>query len=75
MDLPANENFVVEYVTKQVWSAYNWYKGNAQSLIQVNTDFPTEAKFVLPIWRATKGIRATMSTTPCWRPLECGSAS
>jgi len=47
MDLPANENFVVEYVTKQVWSAYNWYKGNAQSLIQVNTDFPTEAKFVL----------------------------
>ena len=37
----------MEYVTKQVWSAYNWYKGNAQSLIQVNTDFPTEAKFVL----------------------------
>jgi hypothetical protein len=45
--LPANESFTVEYVTKQVWSAYNWYKGNSQSLIQVNTDLPTEAKFVL----------------------------
>ena len=45
--LPAEENFVVEYVGKQVWSAYNWYKGNSQSLIQVNTDLPVEAKFVL----------------------------
>ncbi len=45
--LPANESFEVEYVTKQVWSAYNWYKGNAQSLIQVNTDLPIEANFAL----------------------------
>jgi len=27
-------------VKDEVWSAYNWYQGNAQSLIQVNTDFP-----------------------------------
>ncbi len=45
--LPRNESFMVEYVTKQVWSAYNWYKGNAQSLIQVNTDLPVEANFAL----------------------------
>lgn len=45
--LPDNESFTVEYVTQQVWSAYNWYKGNAQSLIQVNTDLPIEANFAL----------------------------
>jgi hypothetical protein len=38
--LPENESFVVEYVTDKSWSGYNWYKGNAHSLIQVNTDFP-----------------------------------
>jgi hypothetical protein len=36
--LPANEKFDLEFVTKQPWSGYNWYKGNAHSLIQVNTD-------------------------------------
>ena len=40
MTLPDNENFVVEYVTDKPWSAYNWYKGNGSSLIQVNTDLP-----------------------------------
>lgn len=40
IDLPEHENFRVEYVTNQVWSAYNWYKGNSYSLIEVNTDFP-----------------------------------
>ncbi|MEW6060525.1 MAG: hypothetical protein AB1600_01155 [Bacteroidota bacterium] len=38
--LPENEHFVVEYVTDKPWSGYNWYKGNAYSVIQVNTDFP-----------------------------------
>jgi hypothetical protein len=40
MDLPPNEAFVLEYVTDQPWSGYNWYQGNAQSLIQINTDLP-----------------------------------
>lgn len=40
IDLPPEEDFRVEYVKDQVWSAYNWYKGNCYSLIQVNTDFP-----------------------------------
>ena len=39
-ELPENENFILEYVTNKVWSGYNYYKGNAQSLIQINTDFP-----------------------------------
>lgn len=38
--LPDNENFSVEYVTGVPWGAYNWYKGNAFSLIQVNTELP-----------------------------------
>jgi hypothetical protein len=45
--LPEHESFVVEYVKNQVWNAYNWYKGNAHSLIQVNTDLPVEANFAL----------------------------
>ncbi|QYF91903.1 hypothetical protein KY495_14040 [Massilia sp. PAMC28688] len=38
--LPANENFALEFVTNKPWSGYNWYKGNSQSLIQINTEFP-----------------------------------
>ena len=39
-DLPENERFRTEYVTDQPWSGYNWYQGDHESLIQVNTDFP-----------------------------------
>jgi hypothetical protein len=38
--LPAEEKFTLEFVTGKSWSGYNWYKGNATSLIQVNTDLP-----------------------------------
>jgi hypothetical protein len=40
ISLPAQESFTVEYVKGKPWGAYNWYKGNATSLIQVNTDLP-----------------------------------
>ena len=40
MELPAGERFDLEYVTGTPWNAYNWYKGNLTSLIQVNLDFP-----------------------------------
>jgi len=40
IDLPANESFSLEYVNDKPWSGYNWYQGNAQSLIQINTDLP-----------------------------------
>jgi hypothetical protein len=39
--LPVKETFSVEYVKGQPWGAYNWYKGNYYSVIQVNTDLPT----------------------------------
>ena len=40
ISLPSNESFVVEYVKDKPWSAYNWYKGNSYSVIQVNTSLP-----------------------------------
>ena len=36
--LPANEDFKLEYVNDKPWAGYNWYKGNYQSIIQINTD-------------------------------------
>jgi hypothetical protein len=38
--LPANERFSLEFVTGKSWGGYNWYKGDSNSLIQVNTDLP-----------------------------------
>jgi hypothetical protein len=40
-NLPEGENFTVEFVSNQPWSAYNWYLGNFQSRIDFNTDLPT----------------------------------
>jgi hypothetical protein len=40
ISLPKNESFKLEFVTGKSWSGYNYYKGNAHSLIQVNTDLP-----------------------------------
>jgi hypothetical protein len=38
--LPPEERFTLEFVTGKSWSGYNWYKGGATSLIQINTDLP-----------------------------------
>lgn len=38
--LPANETFTIEYVNDKPWSGYNWYQGDAVSVIQINTDLP-----------------------------------
>jgi len=38
--LPEQDKFDLEFVTGKSWSGYNWYKGGAHSLIQVNTDLP-----------------------------------
>jgi hypothetical protein len=46
LSLPPGERFDLEYVKGTPWNAYNWYKGDYHSLIQVNLDFP------IPIDRA-----------------------
>jgi hypothetical protein len=38
--LPGKEDFRMEFVTGKPWNGYNWYKGQYQSLIQINTDLP-----------------------------------
>ncbi len=38
--LPEGESFDTEYVTGVSWGAYNWYKGDYRSLIQVNVELP-----------------------------------
>ena len=38
--LPPNERFELKLVKGQTWSAYNWFKGNSFSLIEINTDLP-----------------------------------
>ena len=40
-ELPPKEAISIEMVRDKPWGAYNWYQGNAQSLIQVNTDRPS----------------------------------
>jgi len=40
--LPAGENFSLQFVSDQPWSAYNWYLGGFQSRIDFNTDLPTK---------------------------------
>lgn len=47
--LPAAESFSVEYVTGKSWAAYNWYKGDYRSVIQVNTDLPLHADSVITL--------------------------
>jgi len=36
IELPDSEKIEIEFVSGAPWSAYNWYKGNYKSLIQVN---------------------------------------
>jgi len=38
--LPADENFSMSLVKDKPWGAYNYYKGQHQSVIEINTDLP-----------------------------------
>ena len=43
VDLMEDEAVEVTLTSDQPWGAYNWYKGNARSLIEFNTDIPVSA--------------------------------
>jgi hypothetical protein len=47
IDLPEHESIEIELVSNQPWGAYNWYKGNAHSLIQLNTDRPSTMDYMV----------------------------
>lgn len=40
ISLPESERFRMEFVTGKPWSGYNYYQGDFESLIQINTDLP-----------------------------------
>ncbi len=40
VDLVPGEEIALSLVSGQPWSAYNWYRGKAQSLVEFNTDVP-----------------------------------
>ncbi len=40
IQLPEGEKFTLEFVTGKPWSGYNYYQGDYESLIQINTDLP-----------------------------------
>ena len=40
--LSDDETYRIEYVHNKPWGAYNWYKGNNESLIQINIDMPMQ---------------------------------
>ena len=41
VDLPEGERVTLEPVTDEPWWAFNYYQGNAHSLVVLNTDVPT----------------------------------
>src|SRR4029079_12300906 len=45
--LPEGERFDVSFVAGKPWGAYNWYQGSYHSLIEVNTDLPSELGSIL----------------------------
>ncbi|MHA1982715.1 MAG: hypothetical protein ACW967_00065 [Candidatus Hodarchaeales archaeon] len=45
--IPKNEGVTLNYVSEAPWGAYNWYLGNFQSRIDINTERPMEWYFVL----------------------------
>ncbi|HYH12075.1 MAG TPA: hypothetical protein VD789_06945, partial [Thermomicrobiales bacterium] len=45
--LPAGESVEISFVSDKPWSGYNWYLGNARSLVEINTDLPIRANALL----------------------------
>lgn len=41
--LPAGESIELAFVGNKPWSGYNWYLGNAKSLVEINIDLPLRA--------------------------------
>jgi hypothetical protein len=47
VDLIPGESVEFRLVSDQPWSGYNWYKANAHSLVEINTDLPVNALDIL----------------------------
>ena len=49
LDLPPGEGLTLQLVKGQPWAAYNWYLGEFQSRVDLNTDLPIKVDWVLPL--------------------------
>jgi hypothetical protein len=49
ISLPPGESFQLELVRDKPWAAYNWYRGDFQSLIEVNVSLPVYASRMAPM--------------------------
>jgi len=47
--LPETEKFSMHTVTDKPWSGYNWYQGDFESVIEINTDFPVTIDRAVPL--------------------------
>lgn len=47
--LPRGEDVSLHLVESQPWAAYNWYLGEFHSRVDVNTDLPVKADWVVPL--------------------------
>jgi hypothetical protein len=45
--LPEGESVEIAFVSDKPWTGYNWYLGNARSLVEINTDLPIRANDLL----------------------------
>lgn len=50
VELVPGESMAVQLTSNQPWSGYNWFKGNAHSLIEFNTDIPLSGLRLLDIF-------------------------
>ncbi|HET9673922.1 MAG TPA: hypothetical protein VFP31_03865 [Gaiellaceae bacterium] len=54
VELPEGERFDAQLVSGQPWGAYNWYLGDLESRIDINTDLPVRS-YYLAILAAHEG--------------------
>ena len=54
VDLPDGEEIEAEIVSDKPWRAYNWYRGQLRSRIEINTDLPVQS-YSLAIMAAHEG--------------------
>ncbi|MBX3069017.1 MAG: hypothetical protein KF883_00815 [Thermomicrobiales bacterium] len=49
IDLPAHEAVEISFVNDKPWRGYNWYLGDCRSLVEINTDLPQYASFLVEL--------------------------
>ena len=72
--LPEGESVDYDYVTDKPWSAYNYYRGDLRSRVEVNTDVPMVPDVVVEL--VAHETYPGHHTEHAWKEqlLDCGRA-